>query len=276
MNIFKGKLEPILKVETIKTLEGNEFSFCPERGGIITSLKFKGEEILFLDKNTFEDSKVNVKGGIPILFPNAGPIPEEIKTDKLKNLKQHGFARDLKWNSEKGFNNFKEILKSNEETKKVFPYDFDLSLVAKFNSDNSFSIIQTIKNLEKDKKMPISSGLHPYFRVSSLEKKNIKFNFEGGELAEDEIKKWSAGKAIKAMSIKNPNKPLEVEIPGIGTLILNISKEYERIWIWSQENKDFICIEPIMRDKGGIILNPEKIKPGEEFKLSFDISLKKE
>jgi len=34
--------KPILKVETIKTPNGSEISFCPERGGIITSIKLKG------------------------------------------------------------------------------------------------------------------------------------------------------------------------------------------------------------------------------------------
>ena len=30
------------KIETITTPEGNQVSFCPERGGIITSIQFKG------------------------------------------------------------------------------------------------------------------------------------------------------------------------------------------------------------------------------------------
>ena len=54
--------------------EGNEVSFSPERGGIITSLKLGGKELLYLDEETFRNPEVNVKGGIPILFPNAGPL----------------------------------------------------------------------------------------------------------------------------------------------------------------------------------------------------------
>ena len=46
-----------LKIETIKIPDGSEASYCSERGGIITSIKFKGKEILYLDKETFEDTK---------------------------------------------------------------------------------------------------------------------------------------------------------------------------------------------------------------------------
>jgi D-hexose-6-phosphate mutarotase len=83
MKEFGMEKNPQLKIETVKTPEGNEVSFCPERGGIITSIKFDGNEVLYMDDETFNNKEVNVKGGVPILFPNAGPIPDEIKTDEL-------------------------------------------------------------------------------------------------------------------------------------------------------------------------------------------------
>ncbi len=274
MEKFEQKNNPILKIETIKTPEGGEVSFCPERGGIITSIRLKGKEILYLDKETFKNTEVNVKGGVPILFPNAGPIPEGIKTKDLKNLKQHGFARKSKFNFQENQNGFNETLFSNPRTKEIYPYDFKLSIDGNFEKDNSFTITQSVENIEKDKGMPISSGLHPYFKVLSGEKKNISFNFPTGELVEEQIKKWANSEKISAISIKNPNIPMEVDIPGLGTLVFDISKEYKRIWVWSIKGKDFICIEPVMRDKGGIITDPEKIKPGEINTSSFNILLK--
>ena len=59
------------KIEKVEMPDGSGVAFCPERGGIITSIKFKGREILYLDPATLQDPKVNIKGGIPILFPNA-------------------------------------------------------------------------------------------------------------------------------------------------------------------------------------------------------------
>lgn len=274
MESFEQKNKSELKIETIKTPEDGEISFCADRGGIITSVKLHDKEILYLDNETFNNTDVSVKGGIPILFPNAGPIPDELKINDLKDLKQHGFARDSKWTSEKKEDGFTETLISDEETKKLYPYDFKLEVDGSFKEDGSFSLTQTIENLEKDKEIPVSTGLHPYFKVPNEEKKNIKFNFKDGKKVEEQIEKWLNGEAIKAISIENPNTPLEIEIPNLGTLVLNISETYKRVWVWTMEGKDFICIEPVMRDKGGIITDPEIIKAGEKNISTVNISLK--
>lgn len=271
MNQFEQKQTIGPKVETTIVSNG-EISYSPERGGIITSIKINNKEILYMDEDTFENREGNVKGGVPILFPNAGPIPDEIKTEELANLKQHGFARESnKWTSLKKENGFIETLKSDEETIKAFPYDFELSVNGKYEEDGSFSITQLVKNLETDKDLPLSSGFHPYFKVSSEAKKDIEFNFKGGEFVKGNTEIWSNGKAI---SIENPGKSIEVNIPNLGKLILKVDKEYKRIWVWSQTDKDFICIEPVMRDKGGLVNDPEKIKPGETFSASFNLNLK--
>ena len=267
--------KPILKVETIKTPNGSEISFCPERGGIITSIKLKGTEILYLDQETFKNKEVSVKGGIPILFPNAGPI----ESPEFPNLKQHGFARDSSsWRSEKSKDGFKETLTSDQENIKSYPYNFRLSMIGKFEKNGSFTINQKAENLEENREMPISMGLHPYFKVPKNEKGNIKFNFEGGKFIEEQVEIWANGKAI---SIDNPKikdslTVMEVVIPNLGTLTIDASVEYQKIWIWSMPEKDFVCVEPVMRNKGGLINDPEKIKPTETFSASVNFALQKE
>ena len=264
--------ENILKIETIKGPNNGEASFCKERGGIITSLKLKGKEILFLDEETFKNTNENVKGGIPILFPNAGPI---IESEEFPNLKQHGFARNSKWQKEEIENRFCEILSSDEETKKSYPYDFKFSLRGSFKEDGSFVINQEIENKENNKELPLSMGLHPYFKVRSEDKKNIKFNFEGGKEIEEQFETWANGKAVSIDNpkFKNPNAVLEIEIPSLGKLTINPSSEYKKIWVWSMPEKDFICVEPVMRDKNGLIDDPEKVKPNEILKTSVGFKL---
>jgi len=259
------------KIETIQTPNKGEVSFSSERGGIVTSLKLNGVEILYLDQETFSNKEVSVRGGIPILFPNAGPIPEEIKTEDYTNLKQHGFARDMKWSSENTENGFAESLVSNENTKSVYPHDFKLTLRGVLEEDDSFTLTKNIQNLNENQDMPVSSGLHPYFKVANEQKQNIEFNFTGGEFIKENIEKWANGKAV---SIDNPNEPLEISIPNLGTLILTVDEEYKKIWVWSMPDKDFICIEPVMHDKGGIITEPTIIKPKESLIVSFNIKLK--
>ncbi|OGI95154.1 hypothetical protein A2917_00670 [Candidatus Nomurabacteria bacterium RIFCSPLOWO2_01_FULL_42_17] len=262
-----------VKIETITTPEGNQVSFCPERGGIITSIKFKGKEILYLDEATLQNPKVNVKGGIPILFPNAGPL----EGPQYPNLKQHGFARDSsRWKTKKSKKGFRETLTSSEETKKMFPVDFRLSIDANFRENGSFSVDQEVENLEDNEELPLSMGLHPYFKVPQDKKSEIKFNFDGGKFIEEQIEVWANGKAISIDNpkVKDSNAVMEVVIPGLGTLVIDASPEFRKIWIWSMPGKDFVCVEPVMRNKGGLVVDPEKVKPGETFHSRVNFRLK--
>jgi len=47
-------------------------------------------------------------------------------------------------------NGFRETLVSDEETKKVYPYDFNFELEGIFEADGSFTLTQTVENLEKE------------------------------------------------------------------------------------------------------------------------------
>ncbi len=273
MKFFEFNLGKKFIIEKIETPFG-EVSISPKRGGIITSLILNSKEILYLDRETFEDKEKSVRGGIPILFPNAGFVTDEMKIKddgKFSKLKQHGFARSSEWTFEKNDTGFIETLKSNELTKRIYPYDFQISIIGSFFYDGVFLLEQTIKNLEKIDYLLVSSGLHPYFKVQNEKKKDIKFKFFGGEIIEREFDVWTNGGTV---SFENFGFPLEIEIPDLGTLILNISKEYRKIWIWSEKGKDFICIEPVMRDIGGIVNDPEKIKAGDTYTAYFSIKLK--
>jgi len=261
------------KIITIKGPNNNEVSFCPERGGIVTSLKLKGTEIFYLDEETFQNKNENIRGGIPILFPNMGELKNESIYPKLK---RHGFARDLVWITEEIDKGFKEVLCSNKETKKIFPFDFKFSNEGLFENDGTFTLTQEILNKEGEKEMPISMGLHPYFKVPSGEKKNIKFNFEGGKYIEEQINSWGNGETIYIDNPKviNIEEVLEIDIPTLGTLIIDISAIYKKIWIWSMPGKDFICIEPSMGIQNGIIDSPFMIELNGKFKAIMSIKLK--
>lgn len=252
-----------MNIETIETIEGNSVSFCTERGGIITSLILQGIELLYIDTVNLENKNEKVHGGIPVLFPNAGALTDN-------SLPQHGFARDMEWESEPYERGFIENLISTDQSKRIYPYDFKLSLLGRFEEDNSFTLIQDVRNLDS-KDMPIACGLHPYFKVPNDKKKDILFNFSGGEVIQEQFELWSKGQKI---SIDNPGTPLQVTIPDLGTLILNYSKEYKKIWIWSESGKDFICIEPVMRDEDGITNDPEIIVSDDDFGARISIALK--
>ncbi len=261
------------KVETIAGLNGGEVSCSPERGGIITSLKLHGTEVLYMNDDTFADSTKNVKGGIPVLFPNAGPLEDE--GNPYPGLKQHGFARtSSRWVAESTTGaRLSERLASDEETRRVFPYDVETRMSVEFHEDGSAVLVQEATNQEADRDMPLAMGLHPYFRVLNERKKDIKFAFPGGEYINSHFERWSNGEMV---SIPNPGVELRIEIPGLGTLILDVSEEYQKIWVWSLSGQDFICIEPVMRDVGGLITDPAMVKPGETLSGRVSVQLEPE
>jgi galactose mutarotase-like enzyme len=265
--------QPVFRIETIKVQNGGEVSFYPDYG-VIFSVKINGKEIIHFDKEMFEEKKGRVKGGIPPLFPNAGPLTEN---SNFPGLPQHGFARDSKWQTEKIENGFKMILSSNEETKKMYPYDFIFSTIGVFNEDGSFTLTQEVENLDDKKEMPVSFGLHPYFEILSKDKKDIKFNFDGGKFIEEQVEIWANGKAVSIDNpkVKDSNAVIEVILPEEGTLVIDASPEYKKIWVWSMENQDFVCIEPVLRNKNGLIDDPEMVKPKGKFSANVSFQLKK-
>ena len=53
----------------------SQIEVVPERGGIISRWRINGQEILYLDAARFADPTMSIRGGIPILFPICGNLP---------------------------------------------------------------------------------------------------------------------------------------------------------------------------------------------------------
>ena len=149
---------------------------------------------------------------------------------------------------------------------------FRTDVTGSFSEDGTFTLSQGATNLETDKQMPISMGLHPYFRVPRDERKNIVFDFPGGEIAKNGTDTWMNDGTVK---LDNPNVPMRIILPTIGTLSLTASREYKQLWVWAKPDSDFICIEPVMRDEGGIVNDPHMIAPGESLNAKLSIRLEK-
>ena len=155
--------------------EKNYFKFCPERGGLITNWVSDGKEILYFDKKRFIDKTKSIRGGIPILFPICGNLntSSSVFGKDYLQLKQHGFARDAQWqySFNKNENSLSLFLNESKETKKYYPYNFELRIEVTLKV-NCLAFEITIFN-KTDITMPINFGLHPYFNVSDF--KNLEF-----------------------------------------------------------------------------------------------------
>ena len=111
---------------------GDLLRVVPERGGLVTGWRCKGKELIYLDLERFLDPAQSVRGGIPILFPICGGLPDNTLPLPQGNfpLGQHGFARQLPWQLtalEDGQGIALE-LKDSETTLTSYPFSFLLRL----------------------------------------------------------------------------------------------------------------------------------------------------
>ena len=111
----------------------SEIEVVPERGGIITRWRQNGKEILYLDEARYQDPSKTVRGGVPILFPICGNLPNDTfeHQGNAYKLIQHGFGRHLSWKViEQDVSNCASItlaIASTPETLAVYPFEFEVS-----------------------------------------------------------------------------------------------------------------------------------------------------
>jgi galactose mutarotase-like enzyme len=233
-----------------------EAKIAPQRGGLVTSFRINGSEIFYLDPETFMDLTKNVRGGIPLLFPNAGP-----SKGYLYSLPQHGFVRKMSWQVAKQNGNSLILqLLSNAETKIYFPFDFELKLTVAVTK-NKLTHTLTMTNLS-DKPMPTAYGTHPYFNIAQSDKQKLIANIDGFN---PKVVNWQNG---FDQSFANPGS-LRVEMPDKEFILDSDPAIFRFIQIWHLVGKDFICIEPWTRDALAID-DPNKslwVKPHESINL---------
>lgn len=234
----------------------SEIEVVPERGGIVTKWRIQGQEIFYLDESRFTHPELSVRGGIPILFPICGNLPDNTYThgDRTYTLKQHGFARDLPWSvTDQSTNDCASItlvLTSNDETKAVYPFDFEVSFTYRLWG-NSLVIYQNFQN-NSSESMPFSVGLHPYFvapdksalqvQIPSTEfydqKSKTTQAFRGEfDYSRDEIDAAFRQLSSESASVKDNSRQLQLNLEWNNDY-------YNTVVFWTVKDKDFYCLEP--------------------------------
>jgi galactose mutarotase-like enzyme len=249
-------LDDGLKIyELMDTASNSYMRVVPERGGIITELGINGQEILYLNRETLLDKKANIRGGIPILFPISGQLQNgNYKLNgKTFQMKNHGFARNLAWEVV-DTNTDHELsitirLKSNDETRKSYPFEFEVIFKYILKAD-TLLIEQDYKN-HSSEEMPIYAGFHPYFKTSQK-----KFDLETDaekflDYNDEQVKGFTgtidlSNKKESLMLIDPKKNEVEFTLPEIGRVYLEYGREFKYIVCWTEQEKDFVCVEPWM------------------------------
>jgi len=209
-------------------------------------------------------------GQAPILFPIVGMLKEGkfIYNNKTYELPRHGLARRSKdWKLEKiSETSIKCILEANEETLKVYPFNFRLEIKYTLKGQQ-LEIAHKVKNEGKEK-MPFSIGGHPAFNCTvndTISYTDYALEFEKQENSNRHFLNDEGlfdGKT--ALVLDNTNKlqltdtlfdedalvfqdlkSQEISLIGPNGKILEVSyANFKTIGIWAAPKAPFVCIEP--------------------------------
>jgi galactose mutarotase-like enzyme len=232
-----------------------QLSVVPERGGMVTRWQVQGQDILYMDTERFKDPSLSVRGGIPLLFPLCGNVPDDTYSlyGQTYHLAQHGFARTLPWevtaqSTEMGAS-LTLTLKSNADTRVVYPFDFELNFTYTLQG-NQLTQRFCHTNLS-EKPMPFSTGIHPYFAVAdkpqlAIELPATEYKIKGGT----EVYVFSGQFDFNQPEIDFAFINLQGQTATVldkkrqQTLTLTYDHHYSTLVFWAVKGKDFYCLEP--------------------------------
>ena len=276
-----------------------------KNGNIEITVESKGAELKALLKDGKDfmwnaDAKYWAKTS-PVLFPFVGGCKEGKYTYKGIEypMGRHGFARDNEFELvEIGENNLKFSYKSNEESLKVYPFNFEFIINYVITADG-VNLEYEVFNKE-DGEMYFNLGTHPAFMASEFPVTDYYLEFSEPEtldlytlvgltvaketkpylknekvikITEDLFKDDALvfkGHKSEYLSLKNVNNSEEVKVS---------LKDFTWLGIWAPPGAPFVCLEPWcgvadMEDHNGDLTKKEavnKLDKGGSFKRVMEI-----
>ena len=228
-------------------------------GAEITSVK-KGEKELIWQA----DPSV-WKGHAPLLFPICGGLKDDkfIYDGKEYIIAKHGFARNSEFEVETASkDNATFLLKSNDETKKCYPFDFELRVIYSLK-ENELTVTYDIKNTT-DGDMYFSIGSHEAYScpngisewsvIFDKEENLIATPVDGPLLTYDEN---ILAKSTRILLLKDEyfeidalvflnlkSRKLTLKNDKTGDEIKLDFDGFPYLLIWTKPNAKYICLEP--------------------------------
>ncbi|AFZ35492.1 Aldose 1-epimerase [Stanieria cyanosphaera PCC 7437] len=264
----------------------SQIEVVPERGAIITRWRVKEEEILYLDQERFTHPELSIRGGIPILFPICGNLPNNSYTyqNQTYQLKQHGFARDLPWKvietNDHDCASMTLALQSDEQTLMVYPFEFEITFTYQLKR-NSLRILQTYHN-QSEAIMPFATGLHPYFQVEA--KNQLQFEIPA-TFYQDQVSKetypfkgkfdFTQAEIDVAFTQIDKHHTAIADLNKNHKISINYSDCYSTLVFWTIKGKDYVCLEPWTAPRNALNTQEKLIclEPGNTFDSVVEINL---
>lgn len=152
---------------------------APDYGGMVTSLRIEGTEVLFLDETKIASAPVSA-GGIPILFPFAGKTASDRYevNGRIYYMPMHGLVKNRTFAVKDQGADYAELWVENDAAVLERNYPFEYKMIILYQITKEGLLIKvTVKNISK-KCLLHALGWHPYFRVSDLSALNLKHNMK--------------------------------------------------------------------------------------------------
>lgn len=255
-------------------------------GATVLSWTISGEEQLWLSTAAKQDGSKAVRGGIPLVFPVFGKKTEGV----MKDLPQHGFARNSYWE-------FLGQTKENPPTVQfgLGPENVDEELLSKWPG-NDFTLILTVELTEESLKTSIeveNTGanawefnwlFHTYLKIDDIDDTLVS-NLPG-ELCYDQLLATSYEERHPVVEFNEEvdriyqkvSEEKNLQVVALGKPIHTLKREnLQDIVVWNPwihkskgmgdfEPKDgyktMVCIEP------GHVSDFKVLQPGEAWKAS--------
>ncbi|WP_170953647.1 galactose mutarotase [Synechococcus sp. UW179A] len=269
---FRQQSAPYPHWEFVNPSRGDRLRVVPERGGLVTEWSCNGREMLYFDQERFADPAKSIRGGIPVLFPICGNLPNDCLPLASGDftLKQHGFARDLPWQiallgDQSGV---MLTLSDGAETRKVYPFGFRIQMEIRPLSD-ALDIIITISNTSESESepMPFSFGLHPYFNVSDPSRTAVEGLpgrcFNHLEMAEAQTANQLNRLAQGVDFLTHAAGPVTLVDEQAGTrLQLRHQEPMDLTVVWTDPPRAMVCLEPWTGPRQALISGDRRLELG--------------
>jgi galactose mutarotase-like enzyme len=228
-------------------------ALAPSRGGMITRFEVGGTPVLFLDAESLVDTRKNVRGGNPVLFPSPGPLLGDrfSRDGRSGALKQHGFARLLPWSVIVQTDRAVTLeLVSNDVTRAQYPWDFAAQL--RYVLAGSTLTVETRIENRSSTTLPFALGFHPYFHVPEAEKGRARIETDATR-AFDNVTKTTvdvrspldlAGKEVDLHLLDHTPRSATLWRGDRDRITVSGDREFRRWVVWTLAGKDFVCLEP--------------------------------
>jgi len=262
-------------------VSGDLLRVVPERGGLISGWCSQDRELLYFDAERFADPALSVRGGIPVLFPICGGLPDNQLPlpQGAFTLGQHGFARELPWDLAPlaDGRGIALSLSDTPATRAAYPFPFELRLEARL-APRALELRVTVENRgsasQDNQPMPFSFGLHPYFVVSAPE--NVRFEglpelcFDHRTMAEAEAaaQLQAIGRGVDLLC--RPSGPVRLVDGADGSAMeLQLSHPWDLAVIWSEPPRPMVCLEPWTGPRQSLISGDRRLllEPGQRMTL---------